>query len=366
MRPLGSVAVLALVCVVLGTSAFAQYPYRPVIDSIEPLSAPPEGGTIVTIRGKNLMSVSGFARTLKPDCTPCPPRPPIVSFGDKPAEVISYEYDKLVVKAPPSAGGLYDVQVDNGYFSATPTTLSRVFQYGEIHYPPSFDRVLVPVVADRIPGAFGSIWSTELVGRNDNDFDVVVKQFDAATSGAWSGGARNSTFRPQLVTSAGAAFLYIEHVYSGFPVTLNLRVRDLSRQADSWGTEIPVVRAEQAFVNRPMDLLNVPFEPESRITLRIYDLDGPTGGTVPVSVRDNESNVVLGSAAVAMPPGDYLTHPIVPGYAQIDVGSLIANASAVDRVRIRVGDAALQKRLWAMISVTDLETQQVTLITPQK
>ena len=352
------IAIRIAIFILLTVSAFAQ-PARPVIESIEPKSGSPVGGTIVTIRGKYLAPFIPPLTAPKPQCTPCPAKPTLVLFSGKAAEVQSYADDVLVVRTPPSAGGFYDVTVDNAYFApSNATTLPRAFQYGTNTY----DRVLVPVIADHIPGAFGSIWTTELVGRNDNDTKVNV------STQTWQGGDPKTTFRPQY-TSNGPAFLYHEHVdpASGLvPLAFNLRVRDLSRQSESWGTEVPVVRAEDAFIGRPMVMLNVPYEPESRVTLRIYDLDGPTGGDVPLTVFHNETNLAIASTIVHLPEGTYDDAPRVPGYAELDPKSLPGLLIGVDRVRIQVGDANLQKRLWAMVSVTDLETQQTTVITPQR
>ena len=357
------IAIRIAIFVLLTTAAVAQP--RPVIESIEPGSGSPAGGTTVTIRGKNLAPFISPLLAPKPQCTPCPAKPTVVLFGGKAAVVQSYAPDVVVVKTPPNAGGFYDVQVDNTYLGpANPAVLPRAFQYGTNPY----DRVLVPVIADHIPGAFGSIWTTELVGRNDNDRNVFVTTYIpeivALEPPPWTGGEAKSTFRPQFRAN-GAGFLYLEHVEDR-PLAFNLRVRDLSRQSESWGTEVPLVRSEDAFVGRPMTMLNVPYEPESRITLRIYDLDGPTGGLVPVTVFHNETNLAIASTIVHLPEGAYTDTPSLPGYVELDPKSLPGLLIGVDRVRIQVGDVGLPKRLWAMVSVTDLETQQVTVITPQK
>lgn len=365
-------AVILAAIILLSASAFAQP--RPVVDSIEPSSGPLEGGTTVTIRGKNLAPFVPPARVMKPACTPCPGAPPVVLFGGKGAAVQSYTPEELIVKTPANSGGLYDVLISNAYvfftggpIDAQSVVVPRAFQYGTNAY----DKILVPVVADRVPGAFGSLWSTELVGRNDNESSVVVGQYfpDIAageTPPLWRGADAKSTFRPVLVSN-GAAFLYHEHLEGARkPLALSLRVRDLSRQADSWGTEVPLVRSEDAFVARTMDLMNIPFEPESRITLRIYDFDGQTGGSVPVLIRNNESDAVLGSTTVSFAEGALQNIPPVPGLVVLDVKPLVTNASGVEHIRIQVGDQNLQKRLWALISITDLETQQVTIVTPLK
>ena len=365
-------AVILAAIALLSASVFAQP--RPVIDSIEPGSGPLEGGTTVTIRGKNLAPFIPPARVMKPACTPCPGAPPFVLFGGKRASVQSYTNEELVVRTPPNSGGLYDIVVSNAYvfftggpIDAQSVVVPRAFQYGTNTY----DKILVPVIADRVPGAFGSLWSTELVGRNDNDTSVVVGQYfpelaNEQTPPLWRGADAKSTFRPVLVSN-GAAFLYQEHLEGARkPLAFSLRVRDLSRQADSWGTEVPLVRSEDAFVARTMEMMNIPFEPESRITLRIYDFDGQSGGSVPVLIRNNESDAILGSTTVSLAEGALQNAPPVPGLAALDVKPLVTNASGIERIRIQVGDPNLQKRLWALVSITDLETQQVTIVTPLK
>ena len=354
MRFVRALAVAALV--LSSTLASAE---TPMIESIAPDGGPPAGGTVVTIRGQHLGNIAPPLTKVRPQCTPCPGYAPEVLFGGKHGELVSYTDEVIVVKTPPNAGGRYDVQV--GGFYSQPVVLPDAFQYGSIH----FEKILVPLVADRVPGAFGSLWSTELVGRNDNDSRVDVRQhIEPPFSGTtrWSGGDARSTFRPELTGSA--AFLYHDRVSSG--LAFNLRVRDLSRQADSWGTEVPLVRTKDAFVNQRMDMLNVPYEPESRVTLRIYDFDGDTGAEVPVVVRANESDAVLGSTVIRFPSGSYLDAPATPGYVALDLRSIVTNEIAVQSVRVQVGEQGLERRLWAFVAVTDLETQQVTLITPMK
>lgn len=362
MKIAPSVVLLFAASLFFPSSALAQG--QAVVESIEPHSGPPSGGTVVTIRGKNLANIAPPATAaVRPLCTPCPAQPPEVLFGGKPGVLESYSDVQIVVKTPPSAGGLYDVTVGGLYTRGV--VLPLAFQYGNHSHP----RLLVPLVADALPGGYGSVWATELVGRNNNDAEVPVFQFigHVPSGTPWTGGFARTTFRPELQHN-GAAFLYHWRTSSFFltPLAFSLRIRDLSRQADSWGTEIPLIYAEDAFVGRPVDLLNVPYEPESRLTLRVYDLDGETGGEVPVLVFDNESERLLGSTTVRFPDGPYLDMPVTPGYIVLDPKSLIGDAANVQRIRIQVGERFHEKRLWSFVSVTDLETQQVTIVTPTR
>lgn len=360
----------AAVLLLLSSVVVAQSP-RPFVESIEPDHGAPEGGTIVTIRGKHLSPFIPGVRAPRVLCTPCPAAPPVVLIGGKGATVQSYTDEELVVRTPPSAGGIYDVQVSNAYIpfggpsEDQSVVVLRAFRYGTN----TLERLLVPVVAFRVHGAFGSVWATELVARNDNDVQLIITAQEPPLSDLnLSHIQPKSTLRPLPFGDGGAAFLLHEYVgndSSLTPIAFNLRIRDLSRQLDSWGTDVPLVRTEDAFIGRPMNLLNIPFEPESRVMLRLYDLDGPTGGEVPVRVFDNESNSLLGSTVLQFSSGEYTDQPPVPGFASIDVKSIVSNANGVETVRVQVGEKFHEKRLWSLISVTDLETQQVTVITPK-
>jgi len=85
-----------------------------------------------------------------------------------------------------------------------------------------------------------------------------------------------------------------------------------------------------------------------------------------VIIRNNESDAILGTTNVSFAEGALQNTPPVPGLVVLDVKPLVTNASGVERIRIQVGDANLQKRLWALVSITDLETQQATIVTPLK
>lgn len=352
--------VIAAALLFLTSGAAAQV--RPVVESLAPANGDPAGGTVVTIRGKGFTAVIPAAGDLAPSCTPCPAAGPSVSFGEKPAtELRSFTDTEIVVVTPPNAGGLFDVQIGQG---AKRVVLSRAFQYGTNN----FDRILVPIVADRVAGAAGSIWSSELTGRNDNDTGIYVSQFPRILNPFPVYGQARTTFRPELQNN-GAAFLHHEHIgeeSSLEPLAFHLRIRDVSRQEGRWGTAIPLITPADAFVARPMDLIDVPFEYWSRATLRIYDLDGEVGGSVPVYLFEDQSDRLLGSTVVHFRDGAYQDFPKVPGYVVLDLLSLVQETTVTNRVRVQVGQKHLPKRLWSMISVTDMQTQHVTIITPHK
>jgi hypothetical protein len=351
----------------------------PTIESIEPSNGAVTGGTVVTLRGKNLIGSS----------LPCPlpicSGKPVVRIGGKKAEVVESATDgtSIKIKTPPNAGGTYDItfnpresgSISLGYiqipFTQQTVTVNDAFTYGKGGY----ERFLVPFYAKgEVPGAFGSRWVTELVGWNPHPFSVAVYQippdtlpplFDPPSSG-W--GAPLSSFRPQL-SSSGPAFL---HVAGSNPLAFHLRVRDLSRQSESWGTEIPVISERKAFTGEPILLNDIPFGGDARVMLRIYDFDGPTGGDIDVEVHFNDGTGNLSEqfalARVSFPGGAVQQYPPAPGYIEVDLTSELAGfplTNNVTSLRVLVNSPHVDKRLWAFISVTNNRTQQITTVTPQ-
>ncbi len=163
-------------------------------------------------------------------------------------------------------------------------------------------------------------------------------------------------------------------------VAFNLRIQDVSRQALTWGTEIPVVR-ERDLRTEAVDLLDVPTDSRFRVALRIYDpFQKPrtepdaTTSWVAIELFSMESQALIASktaelvqppientcgaptAGIACWPGSFEIHHLVNEFPGI---------SSADRIRIRIVPLTLGLRMWAFANVTNNETQHVTTITPQ-
>jgi len=235
--------------------------------------------------------------------------------------------------------------------------------------PITYDRILLPIATGEVPGAFGSLWRPEAVVHNG---DTVARDFDAdqyciaecPPRAMPPGQTGHVLFRGEPADNPGQ-IVFVEHPSN--LVAFESRVQDLSRQAQTWGTEIPVVR-EDEFVSRPIELLNVPIDDRFRLMLRVYDIDGRSDGRVRVSVYSFPGNgTSIGDLDLSLiaPSG---RHPrYKPAYAQFaDVRSLIPsgfNAGSV--IGVRVTPLTPSLRVWAFVSVTNNETQHVTTITPQ-
>jgi hypothetical protein len=285
--------------------------------------------------------------------TACPP--PTITFDDVPAtNVVVIDQGHFQAVIPPHATGAVLVKVvGNGF-----TKSSYAFRYIDPAAAPSakfFDRALIPVIFNG-PGAFGSNWVTELALRNTNTYTVEP----------WRpiGGARELVFRQPLLFSGDApAGLFI-----GIPrqasarLALHAGVRDTSRGDQEWATEIPIVREEQ-FSKVGVDLLDIPADPRYRTMLRIYSTVNPSfAAPVHVIVYSLENggifrsfNATLSDGSGCTDAGSCAEHPSSVAIPDITGGLLPA------RVGVQIeGNVPL----WAFATVTNNDTQHVTIVSP--
>jgi hypothetical protein len=223
-------------------------------------------------------------------------------------------------------------------------------------------RVLVPIVATGANGMFGSRWTSEVVAFNTSAVPVVIGfsytcLFECPSFGLGPSLGQELVIHTQSAVPAAFVFLPNEQADA---IELGLRVRDVSQQSDSWGAEVPVVRADRAFA-RPFDLLNVPLPSRFRQTLRIYDFE-KSGGSVRVQYYNMTGGPALKEYVLPLlTPTDIYT----PAYLQFDQFAGLPELAGVDRIRVRISPMDASQRLWAMVSVTNNVTQELTLITPQ-
>jgi len=327
----------------------------PSITEVHPPAGFPWGGTQVTIQGTDLL---GEPFRFCYDLTPCPIT---VLFGDVPGDVGSAFPTHITVTAPAHVRGVTSVRI-------------KVAGRPDAHLPDAFNftdlaaefasgdwtELFVPVSANDVPGAYGSIWRTELNVHNPTEFTVPLDGYLCD--------APNASACPRVSLSPGqtkSIMLYPGRGEGGTlwvpngivdQLSLSLRVRDLSRNADDWGTELPVVRwAMRAFVQR---LLDVPTDPRYRVLLRAFGGSSAIVRVHPLSGTDVLDELRFG-------PGEnyngVVIDPITPA----------VRASGRERVRVVVefppgplDDPPTGG--WAFISLTNNQTQHVTIISPQK
>jgi hypothetical protein len=238
---------------------------------------------------------------------------------------------------------------------------------------------LVPISLHRgdgpIPGAFGSLWTSTLFFRNETAGDVMVSPH------YWDCGRGTCNFLPirpgtTVELELLGRLITVEKPSEG-AVFFNLRVRDISRQSQTWGTEIPVV-SQRDFLEVSTTLLGVPATSEFRHTLRLYEVSGTLMPVTFVRVRvfgtdpkihlvppPSASDVFLGEAVVPIHPAPAGSFRFRPGYSEIhDLGE-IASLEGWDLVTVQIEPVTEGLQYWTFISVTNNETQHVTTITPQ-
>lgn len=279
-----------------------------------------------------------------------------VHFGTTAAEILRTVEGEIQVNAPALAPGTYDVIVDK-----LPVPLRATAAYHvpatatAIRNPAFYERVLFPVFWSGA-GAFGSQWQSEATLHNGNEVPLTPPDpsiFTNLAIGATSVATADSS-RPNGLVE----FLPRQ---TNTLVDLGLNVRDLSRDATDLGTQIPVVRESQLFA-RPFSIANVPNDARYRITLRVYDLDGPTTFSLHVFSGTTEvmqpAAITLNADAALKNGGAGAINDFFAKYPQLaGKGPLRLEIDPL----IRSGARAA----WGFVSVTNNDTQHVTVISPQ-
>ena len=313
------------------------------ITSVTPSSGPVTGGTTVLIRG------SGFS-----SCAQCTS----VWFAGIPLSFSVVDAGTIQAKTPPFAPIAVDVTVFSVNGSASlPAGFTYLDENGD------FERILLPIFSPPTSGAFGSQFLTYFSLWNTAGADIPVFAFPPPQCPLATCAPRPPDPVPlNLKARVGSPETFFQ--FDGDPGRLiyttkgafqrlaaSLRVADLSRSSQSFGTRIPVV-PESEFRNDFLALLDVPAGALFRNTLRIYSLDPQTSVHVRV-IRSDSTRIVAEFDADLSDPFDMLH----PGYAQISDFPVESQA----RVEIEPRDG---KRIWAFVSVTNNDTQQITIVAP--
>jgi hypothetical protein len=331
------------------------------------LTGPARGGTTVTIAGKNLGLPPGFACLL-----PCPAR---VTFGGTPAELLTESQTALIVKTPPHVPGSVDVVVVTG--DSRTVTAASAFVYDD-DQEASFERLLLPIYLEGSGrGSNGSQWQTQLWYRNNGP--------DALTLAPWTcpkGALCVPVFPLTRTLQPGETALNLPVVEAPNPgrllyvnrdgsssLSASLRLYEVSHKDADAGTDIPVVR-ESELLTSASHFHSVPLNGHFRISVRVYELGGDDA-RFRVRVFEEGEGVIDGQPltevelrATSPETGTFRMHP---GYAEFstltDLLRLPMPLPAA--VRVDVEPLTQGSRYWAFVSVTNNDTQRVTLVTPR-
>lgn len=284
-----------------------------------------------------------------------------VVIGGANATILEATPDALVVAAPAHADGVVDVvvQTPSGLLTAV-----GAFEYTRTFDARDYARILFPVVYDG-PGANGSRWTSSNVVYN-----AAPIALETIPSISVPGVITTPT--PGPIPTRESASIGTRNTDGGFLllvprqllpyVRTSSHIRDLSRAAESRGTELRVIREDDTASE--LHIISIPADPLFRPRLRVYDIDG------------NEEQVVV---TMRRPSGAHLTTTVVrprrsfvcittpcedASFVALDLSPMFAGLAASEIVHLKI-ETANERRLWAFVSVTNNETQQVTTYSPQ-
>ena len=322
--------------------------------TLTPTSGPAAGGTTVTITG----ALGGC-----PIVPPCPA--PTVRFGNStPITATEVSGNEVTVRTPAHEAGTVDVLVTTR--NGQTITLADAFTFVATAYS-GWERVMIPVAVQNIAGNFNSLWTSEIAAYNAGPANIHMEDciVQACTvppnpqPPLAPNQARYIGFSNRM--DAPAAILWVPVNEIG-DLRLSARFRDLSRQDQSLGAELPIVRESQLRTGT-LHILDIPTDPRYRVNLRVYDLDARASNTItirslPMAGVETQS---MGPIPIAITEEAVSEHY---GFAQVALDSIVST-SRFPKVRIEVTPSNPSTRLWGFVTVTNNETQQTVVISPQ-
>jgi hypothetical protein len=227
--------------------------------------------------------------------------------------------------------------------------------------------ILFPILSKPFAGALGSFWTTEAWMMIDSDEPVgMFPLLDCVFCEERL--PRRQAFMPPLFYQQPGhppgTILWVSGDAAD-DIAVSLRVRESSHAAA--GVQIPVVRQSELY-HRTLHLLDIPWESNVRRHLRIYDVDARPGAAVRIRVFALEATVprleIDRPFTFSPAHNPNFSRPVTPGFIQIDFQEF-AEVVGIGRARIEVQPLTPDLRFWAFLTMTDLTTQEFTLITPE-
>jgi len=243
------------------------------------------------------------------------------------------------------------------------------------------EKLLVPVPINEIDGAFGSRWKTTLVLTNMDSIPIELQGPQGTCNMLCPNPAPVPRLQPESTVNV-EAMVSSQIIPAAFLRTApgdaarlgsTLRVQDLSRSNETWGTTIPLLRADDLFA-ATFGMTGIATDPQFRAVLRLYDVDGSTPPQVAVRIYRVNENASITSVQppdellqeftpVFTVPNDEHSRFWFPAYAQIPLWTDPALVGA-DRIRIEVEPLDARQEYWGFVSITHNETQHVTVVLP--
>lgn len=336
---------------------------------------PVVGGSRVEIRPRVVFPGQPHVAIRAEEIAPCPPlvdcAKPIVLFNGVQGTFVARLSDDEVIVRAPMLGPDPEVDVEirrmeDGTRPAWTVHIEgalRVAPVSDVVDPSLFERILVPVIYNGA-GAFGSQWRTEVWLHNLSNAALprlrTQEQLIGCAPGYCDVPLEARETRKLEIDSAPRGYLMHIARGSGDDLAVNVLFRDLTRQATALGAEMPVVR-ESEFLTGHSAILNVPTEQKYRITLRGYAFES---GTIRFRVSRMDGTPLFESGLLSLYGGDDVTphHGVIA-----DLMEAFPQLGGMGPFRIEFDglESSGDDRYWVFASITNNDTQHVTLITPQ-
>src|SRR5258706_3651196 len=307
-----------------------------------PSSVPPEGGAEINIHA----NANTYLRFTAPQ----------VFFGDVASPRVTL-VDAYTVKAvaPAHAIGAVSVTVrDNG---------ALLHSLSQFVFQPQLEEIIIPIALQPTDASFGTRWVSEISVFNDSD-DVVPIDSELCYI---FGTVVPCSKPPRRVPPHSSMAVEPSSSYAPQPMMwllppadhadrlhFTVRLHETSRDPDGPGTEIPVIRSRD-FQKDQIWLPSIPTNSRFRSTLRVLT----NGYSFIVRVKDNTTGELLLEQTIQRYfPTDG------PTLGTVTLSDLLASAAVRAHANVRI-EVDSQSPVWAMLTLTDNESQRVQIFTPQ-
>ncbi|HXA16613.1 MAG TPA: IPT/TIG domain-containing protein [Thermoanaerobaculia bacterium] len=308
-----------------------------------PNFGPPEGGTEINIHA----SANTYLRFTAPQ----------VFFGDvaSPRVTLVDAYNVKAVAPPQPIGAVAVTVRDNG---------ALLHSLSQFVFEPQLEEIIIPIALQPTDASFGTRWVSEISVYNDSD-DVVP--IDSELCSVALVGIVPCSKPPRRVQPHSSMSVEPLSAYASQPMMwllppadhadrlhFTVRLHETSRDPDGPGTEIPVIRSRD-FQKTQVWLPSIPTSSRFRSTLRVLT----EGYSVTVRMMDDTTGQLLSEQTVQR---SFPTDGPSLGMVTFDNPLAAAVVGAHERVRI---EAESQSPVWAMVTLTDNESQRVQIFTPR-
>lgn len=167
----------------------------------------------------------------------------------------------------------------------------------------------------------------------------------------------------------GARFVYVR-AEDRDKLHVNARVYNENARGRTAGSEIPIVHDEE-LTTETITLLGIPAGPQYRQTLRVYDTRETAEANVEVRIYaddEREPRVTMTTRLHENAMTQRTTTALLathPGYAELGLRSFDSELAGAKTLRIEVRPLTSGARIWSFASITNNDTQHVTIATPQ-